>query len=141
MKEFDEEPKKEEEVKKAEGDTNSEHKDLEYRIKKCIIDRLSLRLDPDEIDNSAPIFNMSNISNMTEEEMSEAGISPEMITMAQEMSDDNVKGLELDSIDSLEVVVALSNEFGVEIGDDDMMIFQSINTIADFIREKTGIED
>lgn len=114
---------------------------LEYRIKKCIIDRLALRVDPNEIDNTAPIFNMNNISNMTEEQMEEAGISPEMIMMAQDMANDEVKGLELDSIDSLEVVVALSNEFGVEIGDDDMMIFQSINTIADFIREKTGIED
>lgn len=114
---------------------------LEYRIKKCIIDRLNLRVDPDDIDDAAPIFSLSNVANMTEEEMEEAGISPEMIMMAQNMSDEDMNGLELDSIDSLEVVVALSNEFGVEIGDDDMMIFQSINTIADFIREKTGIED
>lgn len=117
-----------------------EQQTLEYRIKKCIIDRLALRVNPEDIDNSAPIFDMSNIENMTDEEMEAAGISPEMITMAQMMGDDDVQGLELDSIDSLEVVVALSNEFGVEIGDDDMMIFQSINTIADFIREKTGIE-
>ncbi len=114
---------------------------LEYRIKKCIIDRLSLRVDPSDIDNAAPIFNMNNIENLTEEEMEEAGISPEMIVMAKDMQDQDMIGLELDSIDSLEIVVALSNEFSVEIGDDDMMIFQSINTIADFIREKTGIED
>ncbi len=113
---------------------------LEYRIKKCIIDRLSLRVTPEEIDDSAPIFNMHNIENMTETEMEEAGITPEMIEMAKSSADPDLKGLELDSIDSLEIVVALSNEFGVEIGDDDMMIFQSINTIADFIREKTGIE-
>lgn len=114
---------------------------LEYRIKKCIIDRLDLRVNPEDIDDTAPIFNMSNIENMTQEEMEEAGISQEMIMMAQDMADEDLQGLDLDSIDSLEVVVALSNEFGVEIGDDDMMIFQSINTIADFIREKTGIED
>lgn len=113
---------------------------LEYRIKKCIIDRLALRVTPEEIDNDAPIFDMSNMENMSEEEMKDAGISEDMIAMAQMADSEDAKGLDLDSIDSLEVVVALSNEFGVEIGDDDMMIFQSINTIADFIREKTGME-
>jgi acyl carrier protein len=113
---------------------------LEHRIKKCIIDRLSLRVTPDEIDDNAPIFNMKNIENMSESEMEEVGLTPEMITMAKSAGDSDLKGLELDSIDSLEIVVALSNEFNVEIGDDDMMIFQSINTIADFIREKIDIE-
>jgi len=116
-----------------------DEKSLEYRIKKCIIDRLNLRVDPDEIDNNAPIFNMSGIANMSREEMEEAGVTPEMISMAEQSKETSGRGLELDSIDSLEIVVALSNEFSLEIGDDDMMIFQSISTISDFIKEKTGL--
>lgn len=45
----------------------------------------------------------------------------------------------MDSIDALELVVALNNEFNVEIKDEDMGIFQSINTIADFIEEKLNM--
>lgn len=121
------------------SEQNVQEATLEYRIKKCIIDRLNLRIDPMDIADAAPIFNVSGIANMTEAEMEEAGVTPEMIAMAKQSAESNGKGLELDSIDSLELVVALSNEFNVEIGDDDMMIFQSITTIADFIREKTGV--
>ncbi|MFH1157165.1 MAG: phosphopantetheine-binding protein [Pseudomonadota bacterium] len=42
-------------------------------------------------------------------------------------------GLGLDSIDALEIVVAVEEKFGVSITDDDMAVFRSINTIADFI--------
>lgn len=42
----------------------------------------------------------------------------------------------LDSIDVLELVVALGNEFGVTISDEDMNIFGSVNTIAQYIEEK-----
>ncbi len=86
--------------------TNNE---LNTRIKKCIIDRLNLEVQPEEIDDDAPIF---------------LGVDDE-----QEGS------LGLDSIDALELVVALGNEFGVTITDDDITVFQSINTIADFVKE------
>jgi acyl carrier protein len=42
-------------------------------------------------------------------------------------------GLGLDSVDALEVVVCVEQEFGVAIMDDDMPAFRSFNTIVDFI--------
>lgn len=46
-------------------------------------------------------------------------------------------GLRLDSVDSLEVAIAVESEFGVAITDEDMQAFRSINTILDFVQEKS----
>lgn len=43
------------------------------------------------------------------------------------------RGLEMDSLDTLEVVVMVSNEFGVNISDDDARAFGSINAMVDHI--------
>lgn len=43
------------------------------------------------------------------------------------------RGLELDSLDTLEIVSLIDENFGVYITDDDTFVFGSINTIADFI--------
>ncbi|PWK08992.1 phosphopantetheine-binding protein [Tumebacillus permanentifrigoris] len=56
---------------------------------------------------------------------------------ADEIEDDAPlfgEGLGLDSIDALELVIAIGKEFDVAIGDDDMGIFQSVNRICEFIR-------
>jgi acyl carrier protein len=45
-------------------------------------------------------------------------------------------GLQLDSIDALEIVVGIEKEFKISITDEDMQVFRSVNTIADFILEK-----
>lgn len=45
-------------------------------------------------------------------------------------------GLGLDSVDALEIVVGVEQEFGIAITDEDMQVFRSINTIVDFILEK-----
>lgn len=45
------------------------------------------------------------------------------------------EGLELDSVDALELVVGMKEVFGVKIGDEDMAALRSISTMADFIRE------
>lgn len=95
-------------------------KTLESKIKECIVNRLNLEVDPNEINDDAPIFNSA--------------------TTESSETDFEGKSLDLDSVDALEIVVALNNEYDVEITDNDMMIFQSIRTIADFIREKTGVE-
>lgn len=92
-------------------------KTLELKIKECIINRLNLDVDPAEIGDDAPIFSAAASGTPFEG-----------------------KSLELDSVDALEIVVALNNEYNVEITDNDMMIFQSVKTIADFIRERTGVE-
>lgn len=45
-------------------------------------------------------------------------------------------GLGLDSVDALEIVVAVETTFGVAITDADMQAFRSINTVVDFIEAK-----
>jgi acyl carrier protein len=59
-----------------------------------------------------------------------------------EISDDSPlfgTGLRLDSVDSLEVAIAVESEFGVTITDEDMQAFRSINTILDFVQERDGV--
>lgn len=48
------------------------------------------------------------------------------------------EGLGLDSIDALELVVALEKEFGIKIADDEVgpQVFQNIGTLAAFIGSK-----
>jgi acyl carrier protein len=48
------------------------------------------------------------------------------------------EGLGLDSIDALELVVALEKEFGIKITDDEVgpQVFQNIGTLAAFIVSK-----
>jgi acyl carrier protein len=48
------------------------------------------------------------------------------------------EGLSLDSIDSLEIVLALQNKYGVMINDQNLarVILQSVNTITDFIQKE-----
>jgi acyl carrier protein len=48
------------------------------------------------------------------------------------------EGLGLDSIDALELVVALEKEFGIKITDEEVgvRVFRNLNTLAAFIQEK-----
>jgi acyl carrier protein len=91
---------------------------LETKIKEVIIQRLNLPVNVEEISNEAPIFNNPN---------------------QEQSQDDDKKGLQLDSIDALEVVVALNKEFNVKITDKDMNIFESVNTIAEYIRKNSDV--
>lgn len=43
------------------------------------------------------------------------------------------KGLGLDSVDALEVAMAIETEFGIAVTDDDMAGLRSVGSIADFI--------
>ena len=45
------------------------------------------------------------------------------------------RGLELDSIDALELSIGISTTFGVELNDDDMAVLSSVNKLADFVIE------
>ncbi|WP_024344525.1 phosphopantetheine-binding protein [Streptococcus equinus] len=47
------------------------------------------------------------------------------------------RGLELDSIDALELSIGLSTTFGVGINDDDMAVLSSVNKLADFVIENS----
>jgi acyl carrier protein len=46
------------------------------------------------------------------------------------------RGLEMDSLDTLEIVVLVNNEFNVLISDDDFEAFGSINALVDFIEAR-----
>lgn len=50
-------------------------------------------------------------------------------------------GLGLDSIDALELVVALEKKYGVAIPDSEVgeRVFRSVNTLAQFVREQSKI--
>jgi acyl carrier protein len=50
------------------------------------------------------------------------------------------EGLGLDSIDALELVVAIEQEFGIKVDDGEVGVkaFQSVDSLAAFIRGKTG---
>jgi len=43
-------------------------------------------------------------------------------------------GLGLDSIDALEIALAIETEFDCEVSDDEMPVLRSINTVVDFIQ-------
>lgn len=47
------------------------------------------------------------------------------------------RGLELDSIDALELSIWISTTFGVELNDDDISILSSVNRLADFVIENS----
>ncbi|GHU63710.1 acyl carrier protein [Clostridia bacterium] len=47
-----------------------------------------------------------------------------------------LRGLELDSIDSLELAVGFFERFGVSVSDDNNTVFSSINSMADFIEDQ-----
>ena len=87
---------------------------IEMRVKQCIIERLNLKVKPEDIDDDKPIFSGA------EGEKTE-------------------RSLGLDSIDALELVVALGNEFNIKISDEEMHVLESIKTISNFIREKTMV--
>lgn len=57
-------------------------------------------------------------------------IEPEFITNDQPLFG---RGLELDSIDALELAVGIFSEFSVTVSDGNSAVFSSVNTIVDYI--------
>jgi acyl carrier protein len=51
-----------------------------------------------------------------------------------------VEGLGLDSVDALELVVALENEFGIQIEDEEIgrEVFASVSALAEFVHKRTA---
>ena len=78
------------------------------KVRELIIERLNLEITPEQIEADAPIFLGSEVEG-------------------------SKKGLGLDSVDALELVVGLNNEFDITITDEDMDIFESVDQIADFV--------
>jgi len=84
---------------------SEDDKSLALRLKKLIIARLKLEIEPEEIENDQPLFG---------------------------------EGLGLDSIDALELVLGLEQEFSVKIEDEEVGVkaFASIEALVTFVREK-----
>ena len=89
---------------------------ISYRVKKCIIERLNLRIDPENLDDEAAIFASDDL-----EEQEEGGM---------------IKNLGLDSIDALEIIVAIGKEFDIKIDDEDMSVLQNLKTLTDYVSSK-----
>lgn len=83
-----------------------ERHDVENKIKSMLIQRLNLPLKPEEINSETQIFGPGENS------------------------------LELDSVDGLEIVVGLGNEFGITVTEEEgPTAFQSIKTLTDYVME------
>jgi acyl carrier protein len=88
--------------------------DFETQIKELIVEALMLDdVEPGDIDSAAPLFG--------------AG-------------DANGRGLGLDSIDALELAMAIEKKFGVRIRADDEQnrhIFASVKNLAEYVAQHT----
>jgi acyl carrier protein len=73
-------------------------------LKRMLVDRLDLPVDPGWITDDQPLFG---------------------------------RGLELDSVDALEIVVGLEATFGASVTDDDREAFGSVAKLAERIRDQS----
>ena len=60
-------------------------------------------------------------------------IDESKITLDAKLKED----LELDSLDSVELIMSAEEEFGIEIPDEDVMNFKTVNDIVNYIEEHT----
>ena len=58
-------------------------------------------------------------------------IEEEKVTLDAKLKDD----LNLDSLDSVELIMSTEEEFGIEIPDEDVMNFKTVNDIVNYIEE------
>ena len=58
-------------------------------------------------------------------------IDESKITLDAKLKED----LELDSLDSVELIMSAEEEFGIEIPDEDVMNFKTVNDILNYIEE------
>lgn len=88
---------------------NSNQIDLYDRVKKMIVKAVKLKISPERIENTKPLFGS--------------------------------EGIGLDSIDALELVIALEKEFGVRISDSTVgkKVLISVETIVNYVKDnKSG---
>ncbi|SFE22642.1 acyl carrier protein [Paenibacillus algorifonticola] len=83
---------------------------IENQIKNMIVTKFGLDISPEEINDDDPLFDVN-----------EQG-----------------EGLDLDSVDALELAVGLKELFGVKPQSSDMSVFKSVRSIADIIRSTIG---
>ncbi len=51
-------------------------------------------------------------------------------------ADENGEGIGLDSVDALEIVVAIRNQYGIKMNDEEKKYLRSIKSIAEFLDSK-----
>lgn len=83
---------------------------METRIKRVIIERIGLTLSVEDIDDEILLFDV----------------------------DDNGVGLDLDSVDALELVVGIRQEFDVKIQNTDLSVCKNVRSIAEFLHSLSG---
>lgn len=83
--------------------------DRKTKLKELIIDRMNLDIEPDTIGDEDALFG------------------------------DGENSLGLDSIDALDLVVGVYEEFDVEIDESDMHVFENVSTLDAFIDEKMRV--
>ncbi len=71
---------------------------------------------------------------ITEIIVEQLGVKPEEVTAEASFVDD----LGADSLDTVELVMALEEEFGIEIPDEDAEKIQTVGDAARYIEEKAG---
>ena len=49
-----------------------------------------------------------------------------------------MKDLEADSLDAVEIIMAIEEEYGIEIPDEDAEKFQKVSDLVDFVEEKSN---
>jgi acyl carrier protein len=79
--------------------------EIKPRLKEMIVERLTLDIAPDEIKDDVPLFSHEN------------------------------EGLDLDSVEALEIVVGIEQSFDVTVEEGDYkQEFYSINTLSQFVK-------
>ena len=59
-------------------------------------------------------------------------IAPEEITMETDL----MKDLEADSLDAVEIIMAIENEYGIEVPDEQAEGFKLVSNIVSFVEER-----
>jgi len=82
--------------------------DLVQKVKEVLVKALRLRVNPEDIPNDLPLTKNNGLD------------------------------IEIDSIDALELVIAIENEFNVKIEDEEVAenVFSSVDVLVKFIREE-----
>ena len=62
------------------------------------------------------------------------GVNPEQVTESASFIED----LGADSLDTVELVMAFEEEFGVEVPDEDAEKLQTVGNVVDYIEKKTA---
>lgn len=75
---------------------------------------------------------MTTVEKITEIIVEQLGVKPEEVTPEASFVDD----LGADSLDTVELVMALEEEFGTEIPDEDAEKLQTVGDAAKYIEEK-----